>query len=950
MNPDDPKLTAYALGELDEPERSEMEELLRQDPAAAAEVAALREFTARLRSDLHGEKMPGLTEDQRAEVFLEAKRAAEGLDGNAVVAMPDAGEEETKPGGHRWRIWIPTALAACLALGFISFFMRTRSADTESKGKPTTALATRNPASFAAPAAQSNHWNAPVDKELNDTREKFTLAASDPVASKPGLGAMPMRRLADANSRSASSAEPAVEGKQVVDAKSLMEQQVAPAAPVPPPAEPATGIESPTLLASRLSPEADPMAGRKPAAETSLNEQIEDVSLAKPAKPVALAQAMQKNAAAPSDDASSNIPKPALKLALNQPQKSDALTVYKAEGEIETLQARASKTPLAGGIEPKDSPEAMDKLAYNADGADRARQQAGVTGRFEAPAAAAAPAPLPTMPGSAAGTAGTADNSTLDLDSAAAKSRAKGVDGFQEEGEFRKAQESQPLYNTYFANGGMADGVPNPFVPVRAQPVATVPLEQTPRSNFSFQATLVRSQRPQPQAVHLEKMINEFSYHYPAPKGAEPISVAMEIASCPWMPEHRLLRVGLKAREMTSSNRSPANVVFLVDLPAGQGQPDALPAVKSSLGRVVKELGPEDKVAIVENAGKAKTVLEPTNDKAKVMLALNKLEKNPPENNRGDIESAYTMARGYFSEDGRKNLIVTADANDGSAKDEETQTAQFGKRTAGLERGVSLKVVETGGSSGQSGSDSAVVRSESFAALTTSTVITPEALAEKMNQTLTPVADDVKVHLRFNPETVDSYRLLGYENPATAPQISAEPSRGGQMGSGQSVTVLYELKPAISNAATLGLMAGNSTEKKAETRERDLRRSVSAPSTATAGAAAVPEAMGRMQGRAKQTTVKPSLTLELDWKSPETNEGFTRQFPLVDSGKTWQESTEDFRWSASVASFGLLLKDSPYKGSTTWDSALKLGTAAKGKDADGARKAFLNAMEKLQVK
>ncbi len=117
MNLDDPKLTAYALGELDEPERTAMEERLRNDPAAAAEVTALRDFTARLRAELHTEKMPGLTEDQRAEVFAAAKGASVALDGRAFAAMPEISEPEIlRPSVIRWRLWIPAAIAACAAI------------------------------------------------------------------------------------------------------------------------------------------------------------------------------------------------------------------------------------------------------------------------------------------------------------------------------------------------------------------------------------------------------------------------------------------------------------------------------------------------------------------------------------------------------------------------------------------------------------------------------------------------------------------------------------------------------------------------------------------------------------------------------------------------------------------------------------------------------------------
>lgn len=455
--------------------------------------------------------------------------------------------------------------------------------------------------------------------------------------------------------------------------------------------------------------------------------------------------------------------------------------------------------------------------------------------------------------------------------------------------------------------------VENPFLTVRENPLSTFAADVDTASYANVRRFLTQGQRPPPGAVRIEELVNYFPYAYPPPQGADPFATHLEIAACPWAPTHRLLRVGIAGKQIARADRPAANLVFLVDVSGSMQPANRLPLVKECLHQLVAQLEERDTVAIVVYAGASGTVLEPTGDRAAIRAALDRLDAGGSTNGASGIRLAYDVAARAFKKEGINRVILATDGDFNVGVTNQSELVSLIEEKARTK--VFLSVLGFGlGNLKDSTMEKLANRGNGNYAYIDTLAEGRKVLVEQMAGTLMTIAKDVKFQVEWNPAHVASYRLIGYENRLLRKEdFNDDKKDAGEIGAGHTVTALYEVVPA--GAA---VVPGVDSLK------------YQAASPAPAGAS--PE----------------MLTLKLRWKAPEGDESTLRDFPLTDGGLDWARSSREFRWAAAVAGFGMLLRDSPHRGSLTWDAVRELAVEGKGEDALGYRAEFLGLIDKAR--
>jgi len=485
----------------------------------------------------------------------------------------------------------------------------------------------------------------------------------------------------------------------------------------------------------------------------------------------------------------------------------------------------------------------------------------------------------------------------------------------------RLALEREPLNTAAF------DSITeNPFLPVRENPLSTLSTDVDTASYALVRSFLNARQRPPKGAVRIEELLNYFTYDYPQPAAGAPFSASMEVAGCPWTPAHRLVRIGLKGREVAKEKRPASNLVFLVDVSGSMEAANRLPLLRHSLGLLIDQLGKEDRVAIVVYAGSSGCVLQSTTDKAEMRLALERLEAGGSTNGAEGIELAYEIARKNFIKGGTNRVILGTDGdwNVGITN----QSDLFELITRQAKSGVFLTVLGFGMGNLK---DSMLVKladkgNGNYGYIDT-LLEAKKLLVEQISGTLVTIAKDVKIQVEFNPSQVSGYRLIGYEKRLLAKEdFNDDTKDAGEIGAGHAVTALYEVVPA-------------GTDLPKTTTVDPLKYQAPAP-------AEKPAVGNENEKRAASSEL---LTLKLRYKAPDGDTSKLLEFPLTDAGASWKKSSRDFRFAAAVAGYGMLLRDSEYKGNATWKSVRQLALDGKGADANGYRTEFISLIEKAEA-
>ena len=451
----------------------------------------------------------------------------------------------------------------------------------------------------------------------------------------------------------------------------------------------------------------------------------------------------------------------------------------------------------------------------------------------------------------------------------------------------------------------------NPFLKVVDNPLSTFSIDVDRASYSNVRRYLNAGQRPPRDAVRIEELINYFTFDYPDPHGADPFSVTTEIASCPWNAKDRLLLVGLQARRIKTADLPPANLVFLIDVSGSMEMPNKLPLVKQSLGLLVNQLRPQDRVSIVVYAGNAGLVLPSTSggSKGTILSAIEGLEAGGSTAGGAGIKLAYRIAKENFIDGGNNRVILATDGdfNVGATSDGELEQLIEEKR----KDRIFLTVLGFGmGNLKDSKMELLADKGNGNYAYIDDLSEARKTLVHEMGGTLFTVAKDVKLQIEFNPAKVTAYRLIGYENRLLRKEDFHDDSKdAGELGAGHSVTALYELVPP----------GGDS------------------------GLAPVDPL--KYQSTAVSPSAKSSpelLTLKLRYKAPDSDTSQLMTTTVADDSGPFATATDNLRFAASVAELGMLLRSSPYKGSSSFGQAREIAQQSLGRDVEGYRHDFLS--------
>jgi Ca-activated chloride channel homolog len=451
----------------------------------------------------------------------------------------------------------------------------------------------------------------------------------------------------------------------------------------------------------------------------------------------------------------------------------------------------------------------------------------------------------------------------------------------------------------------------NPFLKVVDNPLSTFSIDVDRASYSNVRRYLNAGQRPPRDAVRIEELINYFTFDYPDPHGADPFSVTTETASCPWNAKNRLLLVGLQARRMKTADLPPTNLVFLIDVSGSMEMPNKLPLVKQSLGLLVNQLRAQDRVAIVVYAGNAGLVLPSTSggNKGAVLAAIDGLEAGGSTAGGAGIKLAYRIAKENFIDGGNNRVILATDGdfNVGASSDGELEQLIEEKR----KDRIFLTVLGFGmGNLKDSKMELLADKGNGNYAYIDDLSEARKTLVQEMGGTLFTVAKDVKLQIEFNPAKVLAYRLIGYENRLLRKEDFHDDSKdAGEIGAGHSVTALYELVPPDGDLALAKV--------------DPLKYQTTAVSSS---AKSTPEL----------------LTLKLRYKAPDSDTSKLMTMTVGDESGPFATATDNLRFAASVAELGMLLRNSPYKGQSSFGQAREIAQKSLGRDFEGYRRDFLS--------
>lgn len=891
---DDPKLTAYALGELDAQERAEIERRLADDPVARRQVEETMAFAVRLGGALRAEEAPEL----RAE-HLRAIRAAASKE-RKVIAFP------------AWltRAALPLAAAATVALAAWLGFPAFRGAPQPSGGQMAQAKTERKSDAWVERAAEL------AEKDLD---RQVAIAPAPPrstTPTPPSASAMPSSHPDEKPIAAVKNREltPTV-GTAPAVGQDVKSRELTPAAPV------TAGRELTHT----------PSSGPQPTAQTAEGENV--------GKLVASAQSPAAPTLPPRGGG--GVHRGALTLGLE---------LQSAAGGA--VGAQGSQTARGGGAMSRGQPSAVAGGAMILAEAERPEGGGGLARRGEVGAGAggalAAGRAEEALGGGGLGVQAhvavkSSESGWVKSKEAAAPTRPVEFGALP-----RLEYGPVPVPACRIAGDYDVRIIPSPAPPplellIGGKPVRTFDTEtydkiednafldvkQNPLSTFSIDVDtaaysnvrrfLRGGQLPPAGAVRIEEMLNYFEYDYPPAPEGKPFSVSVDVVDAPWNTKHRLARIGLKGREIDPANRPPCNLVFLLDVSGSMNQPNKLPLVKEAMKILLEQLAEKDRVAIVTYAGASGLALPstPASRKRDIREAIDELRPGGSTNGEAGIQLAYDIAKANFIAGGANRVILATDGDFNIGVTSRDELLRLIEEKA--KSGVFLTVLGFG----MGNIKDATLEQLADKGNGTYGYIDDEREAKRLfarhaTGSLVTIAKDVKIQVEFNPARVGAYRLIGYENRALrAEDFNDDKKDAGEIGSGHTVTALYELIPP-GEAVDLPKV--------------DELKYQQSPKAAPA---------------AKSDDL---MTVKLRYKRPDGDTSDKIEVPVTTEGVAIDAASADLKFAAAVAEFGMLLRNSPHKGTSDWPSVLALAASGRGADSHGDRAEFIDlvrAAEKL---
>jgi len=445
-------------------------------------------------------------------------------------------------------------------------------------------------------------------------------------------------------------------------------------------------------------------------------------------------------------------------------------------------------------------------------------------------------------------------------------------------------------------------------------PLSTFSIDVDAASYSNIRRFIQDGQRPPQDAVRIEEMVNYFHYDYPQPKGEDPFSINTEISSAPWNEKHKLVLIGLQGKRIPTEKLPPSNLVFLIDVSGSMSDANKLPLLKSSFKLLVQQLREQDHVAIVVYAGAAGLVLPSTSgaEKKKIIEALDHLEAGGSTAGGAGIRLAYQTAKENFNKEGNNRVILATDGdfNIGESSNGAMERLIEEKR----QDGVFLTVMGFGMDNYKDSKMETLADKGNGNYLYIDSILEAQkALVNEFGGTLFTIAKDVKLQIEFNPTKVQAYRLIGYENRMLKSEdFNNDKKDAGELGSGHTVTALYEIVPVGVESKFF--------------KEDELKYQIS-----------------KVDANASKTN--ELMTVKFRYKKPDGNVSKLIVHPMIDNNISMEKTSDNFRWAASVASFGMLLRQSEFLNGFSEDGVLRLAQGARGEDKDGYRAEFISLVK-----
>jgi Ca-activated chloride channel family protein len=490
----------------------------------------------------------------------------------------------------------------------------------------------------------------------------------------------------------------------------------------------------------------------------------------------------------------------------------------------------------------------------------------------------------------------------------------------------------------------------NDFLGAQENPLSTFSIDVDTASYANVRRFLNGGRLPPPDAVRIEELVNYFPYHYAAPVANEakdadtaPFAASMEVADAPWAPTHRLVRIGLKAREVSTATRAAANLVFLLDVSGSMGEPNKLPLVKESMRLLLGKLRPDDRVAIVVYAGASGLALPstPVAKSREILEALDGLVASGGTNGGMGIQLAYDVAKANFVPGGLNRVILCTDGDFNVGVTNEGELTRLIEEKA--KSGVSLTVLGFGmGNIKDSTLELLADKGNGNYGYIDSRREAEKLLVEQVNGTLVTVAKDVKLQVEFNPAQVASYRLIGYEDRLLKQEdFNNDAVAAGEIGAGHAVTALYEIVPASQ-------VRGNGREAMGAPAVDALKYQEVSGQTSEVSSDKDQASQNR-NSKIENRKSQELLTLKVRYKEPTLAVSRKREFALVDAGARFADASADFKFAAAVAEFGMILRDSPHKGTATLAEVRAWAEAGTDDDVGGYRSEFVQLVRQAEA-
>lgn len=869
---DDPKLTAYVLGELEESEKAELEQQLSANGGLKSAVDEMREFTDLLGNALNSESAPKLTDAQRQMIQSAAGATAAVAAIDSTIAASPAPASAPMTSAPTTRSSWPLLATTATLLTAAGIYIAIKAFEEQ----PVNGVA-------ITPSEASRY----SEKTLSAKTARFAQNDENKYGNRDEQ--LAMTEAADDRSRGLEYKASRFDSAEKKDAFT---------------------VEKPHDAANLTLRKSVPGQQSKPQADSGGKKDfgaVGDAVASNNAGPTATqptpfpSTESRKTAGFVGGGLGGGVgrrPQPSApqSAAPLPPAPGGAPSPNRSRGGRSDLQDRSKKksesAPAFGGNVPpgfippgEPSPASRRAIALAApepaDGASLAKD-----GKFKTPAA------------------------KIDLDERLKpEAESKPRTGF---GEGPGNEDYQAIIENPFI-------IPNTMATVKS----TFSIDVDTGAYSNMRRFLTHNQRPPRNAVRIEELINYFHYDYPQPADGNPFSVNVEAAACPWNSKHQLVRIGLKGREILKEDRPPSNLVFLVDTSGSMGHPKKLPLVKKALTLLTQQMGEGDRVAIVTYAGTAAVTLNSTSGEHRdsIQASIDQLRAAGSTNGGGGIVVAYQQAVENFYDGGTNRVIMCTDGdfNVGIPMDKMIELIEEKRKT-----GVYLSVCGFGsGNLKEKMLEQVANKGNGQYSYIDNEKEAHKVFVEEMTGSLYTIAKDVKIQIDFNPNKVGAYRLIGYENRVLANRdFNDDTKDAGEIGAGHRVTALYELVPpeAVKDLA------------KPDVDDSDPSKYLKAKPVEIADS-------------------KEVLTVRLRYKRPDadpTEKSTLIEQPLLAVTKRGMTSTE-FDWASSVAMFGLMLRDSQYKGQSSFDLVTELAMGAKGKDESGRRQEFIDLVGRART-